>query len=61
MASIIDLNTRKAIRRLSPLATTLMDLVEACEELVRSGPRNRSVDKISEALDTFHKELNRDD
>jgi hypothetical protein len=60
VASIIDLNTRKALRKLSPTATTLMDLVEACQELVERGYRPEH-QKIKQALDAFDKELNRRD
>jgi len=61
MADVIDMNTGRAMRRLSSLSIVLLDLVKACEDLLARRPHDPELAKIVECLDAFTSELRLDD
>jgi hypothetical protein len=61
MDNIVDINTGRAMRRLSSLSIVLLDLVKACEDLLEQRPRDPRLRKIAGLLEDFARELQRDE
>jgi hypothetical protein len=57
MDNIVDINTGRAMRRLSSLSIVLLDLVKACEDLLEQRPRDPELRKIVQCLDAFSREI----
>ena len=60
MDKIIDLGERRALRKLSPLASTLTPLVMACRVLLHQRPYDPDLAEIRRALETFDSEMDRE-
>ena len=57
MDKIIDLGERRALRKLSPLASALTQLVMACRVLLHQRPYDPDLGEIRRALETFDREM----
>ena len=56
----MDLGERRALRKLSPLASALTRLVMACRALLHQRPYDADLGEIRRALETFDREMDRE-